>query len=54
MKYTVIVGGNPYVVLADEWDQRFETIRFYDKKGDETTLVAEFNPKRVEGVIIED
>ena len=58
MKYTVIVGGNPYTVVADkcETEHRIGLVQFFDLNDQslESTKVAEFNTAKVDGIIWED
>jgi len=53
MKYTVIVGGNPYTVVADKYERErvSDVVRFTDDNG---ALVAEFKATRIQGVILQD
>ena len=56
MKYTVIVGGNPYVVLAERmWKPMIGVCWFVDGdiEGDYTTI-AEFKDDKIDGVIMGD
>ena len=54
MKYTVIVGGSPYTVVADGKAMSDDTLEFWDAEGDDDIKVAEFRRDRIDGIIMED
>lgn len=58
MKYTVIVSGKPYTVVADKHEtfDRIGLVKFFDlnDKSLESTDVAEFNLQKIDGIIWED
>ena len=58
MKYTVIVGGNPYVVVADWMTQADGRVLFGDNICDDNGVVAEdvaeFKQDKIDGIIFED
>jgi len=60
MKYTVIVGGNPYTVVADAMERQSDgVVRFWDRLSEDAHIggiesVAEFNASKVDGIIFED
>jgi len=55
MKYTVIIGGNPYTVVADHMHTEDGTVTFFDEEA-ETRLdwVAEFKQSSIDGIVAED
>ena len=53
MKYTVIVGGNPYTVVAEGWDKSADgVVKFWDDNPHR--VVAEFTDSKIDGIIMED
>ena len=56
MKHIVIIGGNPYVVLAETNYEKDGVERFvdFDHAKDKEIIVAEFDKSKIEGIIFED
>ena len=56
MKYTVIVGGNPYTVDAEVDYENNGVHRFVDfnHEANVEVLVAEFGSSKIDGIILED
>jgi len=52
MKYVVIIGGNPYVIMADSYELLDSKVVFVDENP--RRVVAEFKADRIDGVIKDD